>query len=121
MKTYKESDKVCRCCGKEKEFFMDSPLCEECYRRIRTANVWDEKFKRIIYYVEHREEIKQKRKEYRLTHKEQAAESKKKYIANNREKWNAYQRQYQKRKREEMKAKLARLAELEQKCKEQGL
>lgn len=113
MGEYSKTDEVCRCCREEKELVNDSPFCMDCYVKIKYAPSWGENFKRIIYYAEHKEEIKERNKKYRMAHKEMYAASHRKYIEKNKEKWNNYQREYRKRKKEEIAAKLARLAELE--------
>jgi predicted PolB exonuclease-like 3'-5' exonuclease len=113
MAEYSKTDTVCRCCRDEKELVNESPFCKDCYVKIKYAPSWGENFKKIIYYAEHKEEIKEKNKKYRMAHKEMYAASHRKYIEKNKEKWNNYQREYRKRKKEEIEAKLARLAELE--------
>lgn len=131
---------MCECC-KEKEAMKGYPVCVQCFNRISQwgTNAEKQRMKYYYqkelmskdpelakqirekrnqyqkqYYQKNREKLIQYKKQYNKEHPNQKfAEYQKKYIANNREKWNAYQRQYQKRKREEIKAKLARLDELE--------
>lgn len=112
MKTYQETEKVCRGCSRERELFNDSPFCRECYTKIKYSP-WEKSMKQVIYYVEHKKEIKQKRKEYQQAHKEQVAAANKKYVQSHREQWNAYQREYKKRKAAENKALRERVAQLE--------
>lgn len=112
--------KLCRKCGEREVANDNCPYCAYCWNHLDLSDPKERNaysyYGNKMFWAQHPEaweKEKQRRIEYNENHKEQIKESKKKYLANNREKWNAYQRQYQKRKREEIKAKLARLAELE--------
>ena len=100
---------ICECC-KEKEVMPGYPVCLQCFNRMSQWGTTAEK-QRMKYYYQ--KEQMEKNPELKKQILDKRKESQKEYMINNREKWNAYQRQYQKRKREEIKAKLARLAELE--------